>query len=131
MKDHQPSLDAIQHTLDVIISEASSQSKEKPVNNSGRLRPILRNSAGKRIDKVLTVDVSLVQEARKHNLCSWHYLRADCQVSSCKRNHIYPKPLSQGQYDAQWTVARQGLCHRLRKGRDCDDDQCIYGHGST
>jgi hypothetical protein len=131
VKDRQPSLDNIQHTLDLITSEASSQAKEKPVNNSGRLRPILRNSAGKRIDKILSVDVSLVQEIRKHNLCSWHYLRADCQVTSCKRNHIYPRPLSPGEYDAQWTVARQGLCYSLRKGGDCDDDQCMYSHGFT
>lgn len=99
------------------------------MSNSGRLRPIIRNSAGKRIDKPLVVNEGLVNAMKKHNLCSWHYLRADCAVSSCQRNHKYPRPLSPGEFDAQWCIARQGMCYRLRKGGDCNDEQCMYGHG--
>lgn len=102
-----------------------------PVSNSGRLRPIIRNNSGKRIDKKLSVEESLIQAMKKRNLCSWHYLRADCLASSCKRNHSYPRPLSPAEYDAQWCIARHGLCYRLRRGNNCDDDQCMYGHGPS
>ena len=120
----------IQQTLDIITAEASAPIKEKPVSNCGRLRPIFRTAAGKRIDKVLSVEKRLLQEMRERNLCSWHYLRSDCQKrGSCERDHNYPRPLSPEQYDAQWLVARQGACYTLRKRGDCDDDQCMYGHG--
>jgi hypothetical protein len=110
---------------------ASPQIKEKPVSNCGRLRPIFRNGAGKRVDKILSVDKRLLQEMRERNLCSWHYLRSDCQKNPCKRHHTYPRPLSPEEYDAQWLVARQGVCYTLRKGGSCDDDQCMYGHGGA
>lgn len=55
VKDRQQSSSTVQQILDLITSMSSSQAKEKPVSNSGRLRPILRNSAGKRIDKSLSV----------------------------------------------------------------------------
>lgn len=127
-KERQQSLDNIQQTLDAIISISSSSTKEKSVSNSGRLRPVLRNSAGKRVDKILSADPNLIQEMKKHKLCSWHHLRSDCQLASCKRNHDYPRPLSPAEYDALWIGTRQGICRRLRKDGDCNDDQCIYGH---
>jgi len=75
------------------------------------------------------VEKRLLQEMRERNLCSWHYLRSDCQKrGSCEKDHNYPRPLSPEQYDAQWLVARQGACYTLRKRGDCDDDQCMYGH---
>lgn len=130
-KVRQVSVSMIQELLGPTTAEASSQVKEKPVSNCGRLRPILRNSAGKRIDKTLSVDKHLLQEMRERNLCSWHYLRSDCQKNTCKRQHSYPRPLSPKEYDAQWMVARQGGCYTLRKGGNCDDDQCMYGHGGS
>jgi hypothetical protein len=110
-----------------VTSVSLPRAKEIPVSNAGRLRPILRNSSGRRIDKVLSVDVSLVNEMKKRNLCLWHYLRSNCQIE-CKRDHEYPRPLVPAEYDALWIVARQGVCHR---GKTCDDDRCIYGHGFT
>jgi len=112
-------------------SEAlSSRVAENSVGISERLRPIIRNGLGKRTDKVLSIDKGLMQDMRKKNLCTWHYLRSDCSLGPCKRNHNYPRPLSAEEFDALWFVARQGMCHSSRKGRVCDDDQCIYGHGT-
>lgn len=127
-KDRQQPSVNVRPKLD---SASSYRAKEKSVNNSERLRPIMRNAAGKRVDKSLSADVGLVQEMKIRNLCSWHYLRSDCQMVSCKRNHNYPRPLNSAEYDALWIFSRQGMCHRLRKGGSCDDDQCIYGHGFT
>jgi len=130
-KARQLSVSNIQQTVDLITAEASSQVKEKLVKNCGRLRPIRRNSVGKRIDKDLSVDPRVLQDMRERNLCSWHYLRSDCQKSSCERNHNYPRPLSAEEYDAQWFIARQGGCYAQRKRGNCEDDLCMYGHGST
>ncbi|KAG0645059.1 hypothetical protein D0Z07_9098 [Hyphodiscus hymeniophilus] len=126
------SVKVTQPIVDSILASSSSSSSpvpEKPVKNCGRLRPIIRNGVGKRIDKPLSVDQKLVQTISKRNLCYWHYLRADCMTASCSRKHEYPRPLSPGEYDALWHVARQGMCYRLRNGVDCTDDQCLYGHG--
>ncbi len=131
-KVRQSSESNIQQSLDSITAttaEGSSQFKEKPVSNCGRLRPIHRNDAGKRIDIVLSVDKRVVQHMKERYLCSWHYLRSDCQRGSCKREHGYPRPLNPEEYDAQWWIARQGVCYTLRKEGNCQDDQCIYGHG--
>jgi len=110
---------------------ASSPVIEKPVYNSERLGPILRDKKGKRIDRSLVVEESLAFAMKKRNLCSWHYLRSDCTVDSCPRKHSYPRPLSWAEFDALWFVARQGMCYRLRKGGDCNEDRCMYGHGSS
>lgn len=110
------------------MAEAASRGKEKPVNNCGRLRPILRNGSGRRIDKTLVVNKVILQEIRKRNLCSWHYLRADCHRLECRREHAYPRPLTPAEFDAQWLVARDGTCYTLRKKGVCDDDQCMYSH---
>jgi hypothetical protein len=133
-KARQLSGSNIQHALDLIMAESSSQAKEKMVSNCGRLRPILRNVAGRRIDKVLSVDKRVLQEMRERNLCSWHYLRSDCQKKSsgsCIRDHDYPRPLSPEEYDAQWLVARQGTCYSLRKSGNCEDGLCLYGHSGV
>ncbi|CZR56571.1 uncharacterized protein PAC_06460 [Phialocephala subalpina] len=100
-----------------------------PVQNCHRLRPILYNAAGKRVDKFLSVNEDLINELKKQNLCSWHYLRADCIQSGCKRNHERKRPLSPKHYDAIWYIARMGTCYTVKKGRNCEDDQCFYGHG--
>lgn len=106
--------------------------KETFVANSDRLRPVLRNSAGKRVDKKLPFGIydEQVQKIRSLNLCSWHYLRSDHNTSNCRRSHeAYPRPLSSDDYDALWLVTRIGFCNRMKAEGDCDDDQCIYGHG--
>ncbi|KAL2063045.1 hypothetical protein VTL71DRAFT_6117 [Oculimacula yallundae] len=105
--------------------------KENLVANADRLGPVLRDSAGKRVDKKLpfgTYDEQ-VQRIRNMNLCGWHYLRSDHNVATCKRSHDkLPRPLSSDDYDALWAVTRIGLCHRVRTGGDCDDVLCIYRH---
>jgi len=113
-----------------LFTAESSKLQGKPVINSGRLRPILRDGNGNRIDKSLNVNGKLAIAMRNLNLCNWHYLRSDCQNqnSGCNRDHKYPRPLSPEKYDALWFVARQGMCRSLRKGGSCKDDQCIYGH---
>jgi len=124
-----PSPATVQKQVDLITASRSTTGP-KAVKNSGRLRPIIRDNAGKRIDKNLNVDASVSQAIRKRNLCVWHYLRADCQEGKCKREHGYQRPLSPAEYDALWYFARQqGRCFKLSKKGDCEDDQCFYGHG--
>jgi hypothetical protein len=110
--------------------EATSPAEENPVSNSARLKSVIKYSEGKRIDKVLKVDKNLVQELQIANLCHWHYLRADCKMEgiSCKHNHKFPRPLSSTEFDALWSLSRQNTCFRIKKGKVCEDDQCIYGH---
>ena len=92
---------------------------------SERLGPVLRDSKGKRIDKELKVDSSLVNIMRARNLCAWFYLRGECK--GCPR--IHSVDILEGRnYDALWMVSRRGACNKIRKGKDCDDDRCIYGH---
>jgi len=113
-----------------IIEEILSPTEEKPASNSGRLGPVLRSSDGKRIDKPLWVDNNIIQALLVADLCHWHYLRADCKMEgkSCKYNHKFPKPLGSKQFDALWSLSRKNACRRDKKGKICEDDQCIYGH---
>lgn len=104
--------------------------KSLPVVKSERLGPIIRDSNGKRTDKVLSVSPALVEKMKKLNLCAWHYLREDCV--GCKRSHAYPRPLSPDEYDAVWFLTRTGgLCYVAMKNKDCSDDRCIYRHRSS
>lgn len=86
----------------------------------------MRNEMGKRIDKFLDVDttspyLSVIRQAR---LCHWFYLRGRCD--GCDRNHRVPLDAIESDY--LWYQARHGFCHKIRKGKDCDDPKCIYGH---
>lgn len=76
------------------LSLRGSMAPGKPVQNCNRLKPILYNAAGKRIDKPLSVHEDCVKEVRKRNLCGWHYLRADCTVEGCQKVHSYRTPLT-------------------------------------
>lgn len=98
-----------------------------PTINSERLGPVIRDESGQRVDKPLDVDPSgvYVQVLRNTNLCMWYYLRGEC--SGCERVHDV-KPLNPHGYDCLWFVARQGMCFKVRNGKDCDDAKCIYGH---
>ena len=111
-------------------STESSNSGAKHLNptvNADRLGPVLRNASGQRIDRHLTVDpiTPYLQVLRKANLCSWYYLRGEC--NGCSRNH-FVGPLTPHEYDCLWYLTRFGLCFQVRKGKDCDDPKCIYGH---
>jgi hypothetical protein len=128
-KKKPPSPTIVQTQVDH-TTMSSSPTASKPVRNSGRLRPIIRNAIGKRIDKNLSVDPNVAQSLKARNLCHWHYLRADCQQGrKCERDHKYPRPLSPAEYDALWYITRQqGQCRRVRNIGNCEDDQCFYGH---
>lgn len=122
----------------VISSDASSSSLPKPQGSrpmysnpaidASRLGPVIRNNDGLRIDKPLNIDPSspYFLVLRKANLCPWYYLRGAC--TGCGKNHLVP-PLSPYEYDCLWYQARNGLCNRAQKGKDCDDPKCVYGHG--
>ena len=92
-----------------------------------RLGPVLRNAAGQRIDKPLHIDTNsaYIQVLKKSNLCMWYYLRGEC--TGCNRNH-FVGPLQPHEYDCLWYLARNALCWKVQKGKDCDDPNCIYGH---
>ena len=92
---------------------------------SKRLGPVQRDSEGKRVDKKLDVDSSLIYAMRGGNLCAWYYLRGECK--GCPRVHTVP-PLDSKMYDALWAISRGNFCHKARKDKNCDDDRCVYGH---
>ncbi|KAF6217841.1 hypothetical protein HO133_006253 [Letharia lupina] len=94
---------------------------------SHRLGPVIRNENRKRIDKMLDVDITspYLGIVRQTKLCPWFYLRGRCE--GCDGNHRVP-PLNARESDYLWYHARYGLCHKIRKGKDCDDPRCVYGH---
>ena len=94
---------------------------------SNRLGPVIRNKEGKRIDKLLDVDITspYLGVIRQNRLCPWFYLRGRCE--GCDRNHRAP-PLNARESDYLWYHARHGLCHKVRKDKDCEDPKCVYGH---
>ncbi len=98
-----------------------------PAIDASRLGPVLRNDKGLRVDKPLKVDPSspYFQFLRKANLCQWYYLRGEC--TGCSKNHNHDA-LGPREYDCLWYLARNGLCYKVQKGKDCEDPKCIYGH---
>jgi len=96
---------------------------------SERLGPVLYNKTGKRVDKVLDIDLTspYLNFLRHNNLCSWYYLRGRCE-GGCVKNHAIARPLDASGFDHLWYLARGGLCFKLRKAKVCDDPKCIYGH---
>ncbi|KAL8665392.1 MAG: hypothetical protein Q9202_002285 [Teloschistes flavicans] len=107
-------------------SRAAKGSFTSPNVDSTKLKPIMTNESGHRIDKPLQVDPSLQQAMARKNLCVWLFLKGHC--SGCVRNHSH-RPLSEEEYDALWLVARQGQCFNHRRGKICLDPTCVYGHG--
>lgn len=100
-----------------------------PSIDSSRLGPVIRDDDGKRIDRPLAVDPNAANvRFLRHlfqNRCQYFYLRGSCD--GCSRDHTAP-PLVSDDYDALWFLARLGICNKIRKGKDCDDPKCIYGH---
>ena len=82
------------------------------------------------MDKSLDIDVSssCINVLRKSNLCQWYYLRGSCE--GCDRNH-FPPPLKAKEFDYLWYLARNGLCFKVRKGKECEDPKCVYGHEAS
>lgn len=102
-----------------------------PADLSNRLEIIL-NEAGQRVDKTLSVHTAspYLNILRQNKLCGWYYLRGECKgpENNCGMNHA-PPPLNAREFDCLWYLARQGMCYKVRKGKDvCVDPKCIYGH---
>ena len=99
----------------------------KPKAQSDRLGPVLKGEGGRRIDKQLQVDKAVADRLKKGSLCYYFYLRGKC--TGCQRSHLH-RPLNDIEYDALWSLARQGRCFKTQNGDDCCDVLCVYGHGS-
>lgn len=91
-----------------------------PVDFS-RLRPILSDGHGRRIDKPLHIDRGLLLVHNKQ-LCPQLYLKGYCP--GCGKDHSLPWPLGTHDYDNLWLSARQDTCPRA----DCHNPTCILGH---
>jgi hypothetical protein len=101
---------------------------------SGRLGPVSTDISGRRVDKALQVDKVIVERIKKGVLCYYLFLRGECVSEKCDRNHIH-RPLMDDEFDALWSLARQGSCYKSQKatrpGRNnCLDALCVYGHRS-
>jgi hypothetical protein len=97
----------------------------KPLVNSSRLGPIVRDKKGKRIDRPLSVSPDILDTMRKHKFCYWYFLRNECK-QTCKKEHR--RASTHEEFDAVWFLARSGLCAQVRNGLECNDPKCIYGH---
>lgn len=96
-----------------------------------RLGPILRDEGGRRVDRPLQVDETVVETIRRKSLCYYLFLRGECVVK-CSRNHEH-NPLTDEEFDALWWLARQAQCFKSKKAdrnatNDCSDVRCVYGH---
>lgn len=106
-----------------------------PEVQSERLGPVIKDQNGWRIDKQLSVNSMILEKMKKKKLCYFLFLRGECTHRSCSSHHYHPT-LSATEYDALWTLARQGKCRAsARAGQDnrndCSDAMCVYGHGGS
>lgn len=99
-----------------------------PVSLSERLGPVIRNEAGKRLDKKLNVDINsgYLKVLRENKFCYYYHLRGKCK-GGCGKNHIF-QCLNPKEFDDLWYIARTGVCNQVSKGKDCDDQMCVYRH---
>lgn len=108
-------------------SHTATVEAESLVSTPNRLGPIKRNQSGKRIDREIHVNAKLLETMKPASLCSWYYLRGEC-TGKCGKNHSFPMPLKDDEFNVVWWLARQGQCYTVKKGKDCDDDKCVYRH---
>lgn len=101
---------------------------------SDRLGPIMTDDSGRRVDRPLQVKAAIVERIKIKSLCYYLFLRGECFMPSCFRNHFH-QPLSNEEFDALWSLSRQNGCYAHRKadrtGSDCSDVMCVYGHKSS
>ena len=129
----QPAVSSKSSSPPVIARSAGSASAPgqyvaiNPAPLFERLGPVIIDGEGKRVDKVLNIDVTspYINVLRQNKLCPWYYLRGRCE--GCDKSHV-ASPLKAKEFDYLWYVARQGVCFKVRKGKVCNDDKCIYGH---
>jgi hypothetical protein len=109
--------------------ESTPSTERKTMTGWERLKPILRNNQGKRIDRPLSEDKNFIDAMRKADLCHYHYLKDDCKTN-CHYNHNYSRPLTDREFEALWILSRQNRCHKSRRSGVCEDESCIFGHNS-
>ncbi|KZL68743.1 ccch zinc finger protein [Colletotrichum incanum] len=113
---------------------ASFSGWRNPKAQFWRLAPVVRNEAGRRVDKALLVDDATVERIQAKNLCFFLFLRGECKINGFHRNHHHQE-LTDNEFDALWYVARKGRCKKSQKadagGVDCSDERCVYGHGNA
>ena len=95
-----------------------------PPSQYERLGPIPVNDWGIRVDRPLSVQPEVVERMKRLNLCHWLFLRGECR--GCQRNHHH-QTLSDVEFDALWSAARQGRCFKSKRD-SCSDPKCIYSH---
>ena len=90
---------------------------------------IPRNKKGYRLDTAVQYDRDEVQRLKKLKACNQHYIGVGCchynagKADKCPHNHRYT--FSYSELKSLRVVARETPC---KKGHDCDDPKCIYGH---
>lgn len=106
---------------------SSSRVLTNPAALSDRLE-LIRDESGKRVDKPLSIDPnpSYLNALRQNKLCGYYHLRGRCE-GTCDKNHV-PLGLDGRSFDHLWYLSRQAACYKVRKGKDCADPKCIYGH---
>lgn len=128
--DNRPPDSEPRSSVPVTPSSGYRNSKAK----SDRLGPIMTDDNGRRVDRQLQVKAAIVERIRIKFLCHYLFLRGECVMNSCPRNHYHP-PLSNEEFDALWSLSRQHGCYTHRRadrtGSDCSDVMCVYGHKSS
>lgn len=91
--------------------------------------PIKRNKFNQRLDDVLDYDRDEVQRVKKLKSCNQHYIgNGCCHFNAGKPDkcpHAHNNRLTDADLKVLRVVARETPC---KKGHDCDDPKCIYGH---
>jgi hypothetical protein len=122
----------------IAIGRRAPETPFKPLCNrqaqSDKLGPVLMGTSGRRVDKPLQVNEMVFERIKRGDLCYYFYLRGECISEKCERNHAH-RPLKDDEFEALWSLARQGLCKQRRKAdrdgdNDCSDEMCVYGHRS-
>ncbi|KXL41833.1 hypothetical protein M433DRAFT_146227 [Acidomyces richmondensis BFW] len=93
-------------------------------------KEVQRNVRGKRIDEVLTYDYNEVHRIKKLKVCNQHYLGVNgcCHFNAGKLEkcpHRHDIKLNKAELYCLRVVSRETPC---KKGMECDDIHCIYGH---
>jgi hypothetical protein len=104
----------------------------KPRKNQDKAQPkeVLRNIRGQRIDEPLDYDRDEVQRIKKLKMCNQHYIGINgcCHYKAGKSEkcpHRHDIKLNKHELHCLRIVSRETPC---KKGMDCDDPHCIYGH---
>ena len=90
---------------------------------------IKRNKKGQRVDEQMDYDRDEVQRIKKLKSCNQHYIGVGCchfnagKADKCPHSHHYK--FTAPELKILRVVARETPC---KKGHECDDVKCIYGH---